>query len=103
MNCTFFVIENHCTRYDLRLFGAKAFPLLIPFLSLSHARARAGTIFDKVFGMTFLCGVYLIVKTGAKFNIVLPVQQCASLRNNATFNVYVWGDDMYGTDAIINI
>ena len=31
LNCTSFVIENHCTRYELRLFWAKAFPLLSTF------------------------------------------------------------------------
>ena len=52
LNCTSVAIENHCTRYELRLFWAKAFiPPTLTLLCLLHDRARAGTIF-KVFGMT---------------------------------------------------
>ena len=51
MNCTSFVIEDHCTRYELRLFGAKAFDVY-------HRTRLVGTIFNE-FGMTWRVNKYM--------------------------------------------
>ena len=50
LNCTVFIIKDHCTRYKLRLFGAKAFPYFSPF-DVYHRTRLAGSLLN-VFGMT---------------------------------------------------
>ena len=46
LNYTSFVIREQCTSYELRLFGAKAFPLNSTFFGVYHRTRIAGTILN---------------------------------------------------------